>query len=155
MCVEYAQLLSTSHRVLDGEMYVDKTANGRSIKRWRLPAFEQEIYKACHVNHPSAVWCRESIANYTWLYALWRNTAEEYTYRYGKSHACWVKLGAILDAPPENIPKGCFSEPPPAMKQFPQCIVQGDSVASYKNYYREAKASFAKWTNRQTPEFMQ
>ena len=36
MIIEYAQLMSTAHRVLDGEMYMDKTANGRNIKRWRL-----------------------------------------------------------------------------------------------------------------------
>ena len=36
MVTEYAQLLSTAHRVLDGEMYYGKTINGRNIKRWRL-----------------------------------------------------------------------------------------------------------------------
>ena len=36
MCIEYAQLMSTAHRVLDGSEYYDKTANGRKIKRWRL-----------------------------------------------------------------------------------------------------------------------
>ena len=32
MATEYAQLLSTAHRYLDGDMYIDKTANGRNIK---------------------------------------------------------------------------------------------------------------------------
>ncbi len=36
MIIEYAQLMSTAHRVLDGTEYYDKTANGRRIKRWRL-----------------------------------------------------------------------------------------------------------------------
>ena len=36
MIVETAQLLSTAHRVLDGESYTDKTSNGRNIQRWRL-----------------------------------------------------------------------------------------------------------------------
>ena len=31
MVTEYAQLLSTAHRVLDGEMYYGKTINGRNI----------------------------------------------------------------------------------------------------------------------------
>ena len=34
MIVEYAQLMSTAHRVLDGEEYLDKTANNRNIRRW-------------------------------------------------------------------------------------------------------------------------
>ena len=32
MIIEYAQLMSTAHRVLDGALYQDKTANNRSIK---------------------------------------------------------------------------------------------------------------------------
>ena len=36
MIIEYAQLMSTAHRYCDGEEYIDKTANGRKIKRWRL-----------------------------------------------------------------------------------------------------------------------
>ena len=58
MIIETAQLLSTAHRVLDGEQYTDKTSNGRSIQRWRLTdAYDMEnsLYKATHINHPSAV----------------------------------------------------------------------------------------------------
>ena len=37
MILESAQLLCTSHRVLDGTEYYDKTKNGRKIKRWKHP----------------------------------------------------------------------------------------------------------------------
>lgn len=37
MIVEYAQLMSTAHRVLDGQEYYDKTKAGRRIKRWLHP----------------------------------------------------------------------------------------------------------------------
>ena len=33
MPIEYAQLLSTAHRLLDGTMWIDRTANNRRIKR--------------------------------------------------------------------------------------------------------------------------
>ena len=33
MIVEYAQLLSTAHRVIDGEEYEDRSKNNRKIKR--------------------------------------------------------------------------------------------------------------------------
>ena len=47
MIIEYAQLMSTAHRVLDGQPYIDKTANGRSIKRWRLSdGLENVLMKA-------------------------------------------------------------------------------------------------------------
>jgi hypothetical protein len=36
MIIEYAQLMSTAHRVLDGTQYTDMTANGRRIQRWRM-----------------------------------------------------------------------------------------------------------------------
>ena len=60
MILEYSQLLSTAHRVLDGVEYIDNSS-GRKIKRWKLnwSAFEDTLYKATHINHPSAVWCRQ------------------------------------------------------------------------------------------------
>jgi hypothetical protein len=37
------------------------------------------------------------------------------------------------------------------MKQFPQCMVEGDSISAYRNFYREAKKTFANWKNREVP----
>ena len=37
MIIEYAQLLSTTHRVLDGELFFDKAKNGRKLRRFKLP----------------------------------------------------------------------------------------------------------------------
>ena len=47
MIIEYAQLMSTAHRVLDGEQYTDKTANNRNIQRWRMKdeLSEHTLYK--------------------------------------------------------------------------------------------------------------
>ena len=36
MIVEYAQLLSTAHRMLDGEEYIGKSKTGRNVKRYRM-----------------------------------------------------------------------------------------------------------------------
>jgi len=35
MIIEYAQMLSTAHRMLDGKQYTD-ASSGRRIQRWRL-----------------------------------------------------------------------------------------------------------------------
>ena len=52
MIIEYAQLMSTAHRVLDGDPYTDKTANGRRIQRWKHPLENHEnYYTNIHVNH--------------------------------------------------------------------------------------------------------
>lgn len=144
MIVEYAQLLSTAHRVIDGFSYYDSSNSGkRKVKRFKLnEPRESNLYKACHINHPSAVWTRASRRHYQWLYELFEQCCLEYTRRYGKYHAT-EKLKAYLKMPPNNLPDKGWSEPPPAMPD--KYKVQGDSVQSYRNYYIGDKVSFAKW----------
>lgn len=156
MIIEYAQLMSTAHRVLDGKQYTDLTANGRRIQRWRMddPVMESTLYKASHVNHPSAIWCRENKENYVWLYRMWFYLLQEYTYRYGKQHEC-AKLRAALYLAPENISDGEFFPPTPAMPPELKIVsdnpVPGrkyDVLKSYHNYYRVEKRSFATWKGK-------
>jgi hypothetical protein len=150
MILEYAQLLSTAHRVLDGKEYVD-ASSGRKIKRWRLEdaAVEAELYKATHINHPSAVWVRQSNNNYNWLVCLFQSLLLEYTHRYGKHHAC-ERLVYWLRKPPANIPVGYLTQPTPAM---PDEYKVPDSVQSYRNYYIGAKKSMANWKKRPVPDW--
>ena len=152
MCIEYAQLMSTAHRVLDGEEYYGKTANGRKIKRWRLTdgPKEKELMKASHVNHPSGIWTRANRQNYKWLFSLWKNLLQEYTFRYGKQHAC-SRLLEMLESPPANIPDGEFYAPTPAMPD--DCKVPGNVLESYHKYYNERKRHIAKWTKREIPSW--
>jgi len=154
MILEYAQLMSTAHRVLDGELYLDKTANNRNIKRWRLADdhMEEMLYKASHVNHPSGLWTRASDKNYDWLHTLFVSLCDEYTYRYGKIHLTDKKFRVLLKQPPANIPTNVpFSEPTPAMPD--ECKVIGDSIASYHKYYKENKTHLDAWKNRPKPDF--
>ena len=154
MLVEYAQLMSTAHRVLDGVEYTAYNANNRRVKRWRLSNTNEEntIYKACHVNHPSAIWVRYSASNYTWLYQLWNELHKEFQLRYGKQHRSYTLLQEFLMHPPKNINTSIsFNEPPQAMKQFPECMVPGDSILAYRNFYRVAKKTFANWKLREAP----
>ena len=151
MIIEYAQLMSTAHRVLDGTEYYDKTANGRKIKRWLLTEHENEIYKASHVNHPSGIWTRASTENYQWLYSLWVELCKEYTYRYGKRHLTDEKLSEILSVCPKNLPVGGLTKMPQAM---PDDVKTDDSIVAYKTYYKKYKNKIARWTSRPIPEFM-
>ena len=156
MIIEYAQLLSTAHRILDGTMYLDKTANGRNIKRWKLNDDREDIlYKASHVNHPSGIWVREEFSHYQWLWNLASDLCQEYRHRYGgkedKQHKTSVVIQKLSFAP-DNIPRtGVFSEPPQAMPQ--DAKIPGDSIAAYQNYYRMYKTRFATWKNRQIPSW--
>ena len=150
MIIEYAQLMSTAHRVLDGLEYLDKTVNNRNIKRWRLDDANREtrLMKASHMNHPSGIWVRANQKNYMWLFEMWLYLLEEYTFRYGKQHAC-SRLMDILNSPPNNITSGEFYPPTPAMPD--ECKIANDSLASYHKYYIEKKNHFAKWTKREVP----
>lgn len=155
MILEYSQLLSTAHRVLDGKEYID-SSSGRRIKRWKLDnsfAGEQILYKATHINHPSAIWARESKANYQWLANLLVELCREYTHRYGKVHKCEESglVKWLVNCVPENIPNKPFTQPTPAMPE--QYKVNGDSVKSYRNYYIGDKQRMASWKSRQVPEW--
>ena len=153
MPIEYAQLMSTAHRLLDGEMYLGKTAIGRNIKRWRLHDEREDIlYKASHINHPSAVWVRESIENYFQMYKLYMAVLAEFTNRYGKIHGS-SKPSIALIRPPKNIPMVKGTQLPQCMPEI--CKVKNNPILAYRNYYIVEKNSFASWKNREIPEWFQ
>jgi len=153
MILESAQLLSTAHRVLDGQEIEGKSATGRKARRWILPdARDDVMYAATHINHPSAVWCRTSVRNYDWLvdhfYALMR----EYNHRYNKSHKCYGELSYMLQSPPHNLKAWEWTEMPSCMAE--EYIISKDPLTNYRNYYRIGKSNLHKWTNRQPPEWI-
>jgi len=152
MILEYAQLLSTAHRVLDGTPTVVRGAtNARKRTAYILADNRDDVlYSATHINHPSAVWVRQSDKNYDWLFSLYQACLDEYTYRYGKVHAC-SRLEMALARVPNNIAQKPFTEPTPAMPD--DVKVAGNSVASYRNYYVNNKSHLAKWKNRSIPEW--
>jgi len=153
MILESAQLLSTAHRVIDGEEYIGKSKTGRNAKRWRLnDSREQIIYSATHINHPSAVWCRQSVENYAWLVEHFYALMTEYTHRYGKNHKCMGELSYMLQSPPFKLKEWDWTEPPSAMDD--QYKISTDVVTNYRNYYKNGKAHIHKWTNRQPPEWI-
>jgi len=151
MVIEYAQLMSTAHRVLDGHEYYGLTKNGRKIKRWKMddPVMEGGLMKASHINHPSAVWARSSNNNYKWLFELWMELLKEYTYRYGKHHACEGYID-VLRTPPKNISVGYLTQPTQAM---PDDVKEDCSVMAYRNYYIKYKQHLATWKNRNVPDW--
>lgn len=160
MILEYAQLLSTAHRVLDGILSTGVSPSGRKRTVYILADnLDSVLYSATHVNHPSAVWVRQSDKNYDWLFALFQALMTEYTYRYGKVHAC-SKLELYLARIPKNIPWAPFTDPTPAMPDDVKVLkevytdrYQLDSLASYRNYYIQNKTHLANWKKRDVPEW--
>ncbi len=162
MILEYAQLLSTAHRVLDGVEIIEKKyvlgslpARWRKCKVWKLNDDRDSIlYKATHMNHPSAKWARHSIWNYYWLYTLLNALCKEYTFRYGKIHKC-ERSGLLnrLQTTPISIPIGHFTAPWRAMPDEFKVdrAITDYTVKSYRAYYLGAKVKMSRWTDRAMP----
>jgi len=150
MIIEYAQLLSTAHRVIDGEVYTHITDKKHKIKRWKLnDDRDQILHLAAHVNHPSNIWTRSSTASYTWLYSMWRHLLKEYTYRYEKQHSNERLIFALAN-PPQGLTFDKWINPPKAMDDI---YKKDDVIESYRNFYINSKSRFAKWTRRDIPEW--
>jgi hypothetical protein len=155
MILEYAQLLSTAHRVLDGIQIVGLSKSGRKQTRYELSDNRDVIlYSATHINHPSAVWVRKSVQNYMWLAELLEMLCGEYTYRYGKVHK--VERDGLMQLLknefPKNLPIAPFTEPTPAMPDTYK--VAGNSIQSYHNYYLGDKTRMFSWKNRDAPNWI-
>lgn len=156
MIVETAQLLSTAHRILDGvqvELQLEKDGKVKKKNVWVLPDDRNDVLYACtHRNHPSAIWCRESVENYNWLVDHLYALGQEYTYRYGKKHATIEKCFYPLQSPPHGLRDWDWTKPPSAMG--PEFIISDDPVINYRNYYKYGKAKLHSWKNRETPEWI-
>ena len=127
MILESAQLLSTAHRVLDGDEDADRLG----------------LYKSFSPNHPSAIWVRQSDQNYNWLWELLHYLGIEYSKRYDKVHSIHSSIRIALGISPSNIPRAVFMAPPQCMPD--QYKVEDDPVQGYKNFYHGEKAAFAQW----------
>ena len=163
MLLETAQLLSTAHRVLDGELWYDKSKNNRNIKRWRLTDDREEfLYKATHVNHPSNIWVRETKANYYWTLQHFIALCNEFKHRFTKRHETDRKLKQLRAiAAPKNINRSHELTPFAIAIKDTQWHRE-DPVEAYRAYYRGEKLSWmqsgklrhAKWTNRDKPKWL-
>ena len=135
MIIEYAQMLSTAHRVLDEDVNEKATV-----------PYIDKLYKKTHVNHPSTIWVRSDWKNYLWTYRLFTALCRQYTLRYGKRHLTDEKLTMLLIPSPWNIPKrGVMDEMTPPPLCMPDEYKCDNHVEAYRNFYNGEKARFAKW----------
>lgn len=128
MITEYCQLLSTCLRCHD------------------LDA----PYRKTHVNHPCAIWVRQSLQNYQYLWRLADLVGKEYTYRYQKQHLSHKRLLEQIPYTPDiDFPQDCLTD-------FANCTpYKGieDTIEAYRHFYKEDKRAFCEWKNRDKPEW--
>ena len=125
MITETAQLIST-HRRLNGEDANDL------------------LYRKTHINHPCRKWLDEAPGNIAWLNVLLGWLLHEYDSRFGKTDNFQRSRMIYYDT--SGYTKAA------KMSSFKLCVpdkykIEGDPVASYRNYYIGEKAGFAEWRN--------
>ena len=119
MCVEATQMLVSAakrHGATEAQLPRTKTGN---------------VHRGGHPNHPCTVWAGDSRANYEWLVEYGLSLCREYTYRYGKVHACESQI-EVCAAMTGLIPQGGLTRPAQAM---PEEYQGEDAVAAYRDYY--------------------
>jgi hypothetical protein len=102
-----------------------------------------------HLNHPCAIWTRQSLANWVWLYRLVEALNNEWKYRYEhtRNHKCYDVAKTL---PTPNLKDISFTKP---------ANVTGGNydhleiTEAYKNYYMNEKAHLATWKKRDKPEW--
>jgi hypothetical protein len=135
MILESAQLLCTAVNVVAGEQVTP--------------------YKSTHVNHPCAIWVRESYSNWLELYYLMLALEDERRYRFEskvrhKSVDALCSSGILVMA--GILPHEYGTRPPLCMPDH--CKVSADPVECYREYYRREKVALHKWTGRDKPEWL-
>ncbi len=147
MIIEYAQLLSTAHRIIDGEEIKVLSNTGKQmVTQYKLSDYrENHLYKCAHINHPSNIWTRGNKDQYRYVVELWNSLNMQYTKRYGKVHSTFKKLCQYLNQFPENIKETVYTMPPQCMPD--DCKIEGDTIEAYRNFYKAHKREFATWKN--------
>jgi len=128
MIIEYAQLLSTAHHVIDGD---------RAI---------QGIYKCTHTNHPSAVWVRQGRTQYQWVLACAKRLCELYRADRWVDHKTLHTL-QILTSFPSGLRNTEWTDPPACVADHLKPLNKPVQEL-YRMYMIE---KFNEWTTRDKP----
>lgn len=166
MILEYTQLLSTAHRMSDGvltkvrllplagisvvkNVYLHKSDKCSAQHDGILLLYSTVLLLDTHHNHPSAVWVRQSVENYAWLYQCLMQLHKLYSDRTGKEHKLRSLAITTLRYPPELLACNGFSEPPVAApEQFKDMVSSVGVCAAYHAYLRY---KFSEWLSRDKP----
>lgn len=153
MAMEASQLLSNAHW-----RYNPKANKLKGLSR----SSKMTLCRPSHMNHPCAVWVRESRENYEWLFKLYVALHKEFMHRRGKAHANYFRVDSLRQAPVLLDSRGMT---PFALAMDHEYKVDNDAraspnealllaVQSYRNYYKHGKMHLHGWTKREIPEWI-
>ena len=160
MPLEAAQLLCTAiwvdevlgftPRALNAEER--EALNSRKSEIKHLPLEERPLtpYLPMMYNHPCTIWTRSSLDNFEWVHCYANALNDEYHYLYGKLHKSVEQV--INNLPePKNMPRKGLT---PFLMAMPDELKdESDVIGSYRLYYHTDKATFAKWSYREQPDW--
>ena len=99
-----------------------------------LPKKDGNPYSASpknpHLKHSCTLWVAESVHNMHWLIAHAEAVCAEYTYRYGKDHACVQTLHVAR----QIIPRGDLEKHTPFARSMPDGLRYNRSIDTYTAY---------------------
>ena len=139
MIVESAQMLSTAHRVLDGDEKADML----------------HLYKKAYENHPSTIWVRKDAMNYWWLWMHALTLCEEYKWRFtdegGIGMHKTVPIIHALQELPLNIPANKDTNYE-VLADLPLCMPDQYKESGHSNYHQYyAVESYQKFVTQDKP----
>lgn len=108
-------------------------------------------YKSTHMKHPCVLWVEESYDNFLWLTELVRELNAEYQFRYDKS-ADHKSMAVLAQIQQHTYPALGLTEFAQAMPD--EYKIPGDAVHAYRRFYAGEKMSFARWTKRELPAWL-
>jgi hypothetical protein len=116
-------------------------------------------YKIGHLNHPSSLWVRKSLNNWSWIETHAHELCDEYQRRYGKVHYSTSLLLELSEIVYDNggIPGWTFEYS--HTTTLPQCMPEQykrpDAVEAYRTLYAQEKIKFARWRYSSRPEWIE
>lgn len=124
MIVEYAQILSTVHSLIN----IDNE-------------FANRLLKPTHIHNRTVKWAIQSKSNYKWLSEVLAHLSLEYTSRYNRLHK--YESDGLIQLLMNNIPNA-LSDAELSINAFESIVsdssyVTNDPIVSYRNCYMNEK----------------
>jgi hypothetical protein len=175
-------IFATSPNAVQSAIWLDDKRVGKMIMeanqmltqavkcRFHKDYWEQHIHTTCltvgsaYANHPCTLWARESAANFRWLYFHAIALADEFYFRFNKTHASSLRTDNIWKLYVSLCPVDELSSANPTL--FVNCAANSSLDLSFKHipdvheaYQLYLKERFKtdlrkpKWTKRVPPHW--
>lgn len=182
MILEYGQMLSTAHRLLDGKKHEwivkhPETGKDKKITEWLLPGEEAVVvWKAPFATDDPELYVpgklelrifgqqcyRVAHANHPC--SVWvRETRDNYAWMFAMFLECLAEYTRrygkehsacwLLTKLSPSPGKIPHSGPTPFAQAMPEEYKHADPVEAYRNFYAGTKSRFARWTNSPVPDW--